>query len=278
MVCDKGTESVLLLASGSANVQICGLMAAVISDAQPGANIASFGVCTKLKALCTPAPVGQWLNPFPSCLIGNKQSLLQGAKLSCAAGGTIAVMEADQAAVLMEENLASLAADDSMLADILISNELGAGFDALQGAEIGADQKVLRQRDKITKSFRGRRRRMRRIRRADRRLLSQAESKAAKLSKANRFLGPVGMALNATREVESNKKKGRSTTESLARTAISTAATTAAGGAAAAGAGTACGAVSFGVAAPVCAGAAGAVAGAAANAVAEGFNNLVFGD
>lgn len=105
MVCDKGTAAVPLTASGGASVTICGAFAAVVTDIAPGANISPFGICTLTQVLCTPTPVGQWLNPFASCLVGNAQSLLQGATLQCALGGTISIMTAAQASVLISANL-----------------------------------------------------------------------------------------------------------------------------------------------------------------------------
>jgi hypothetical protein len=107
MVCDKGTAMVPLVASGNASVEICGVVAAVITDVLPGANISPFGMCVITKAACSPVPVGTWINQFANdCIIGGAQSLLEGATLPCAVGGTISVMSAKQASVLVGENQA----------------------------------------------------------------------------------------------------------------------------------------------------------------------------
>jgi len=106
MVCDKGTVTVPIVASGSASVKICDAFLAGVNDVAPGANISPFGICTITKSLCSPAPVGNWVNPFESaCIVGNVQGLLEGAKLPCAVGGTISLMSAAQATVLVGNNL-----------------------------------------------------------------------------------------------------------------------------------------------------------------------------
>ncbi len=105
MVCDKGTALIPLVASGNAAVSVCGALAAVVSDVLPGQNISPFGVCSILTAACTPLPNGEWVNPIVNtCIIGNKESLLEGATLPCLIGGTISVMSAAQATVIVGRN------------------------------------------------------------------------------------------------------------------------------------------------------------------------------
>jgi len=107
MVCDKGTATVPLVASGSASVKICDVFLAAVSDIIPGANISPFGTCIITQTLCSPTPVGFWTNPFDNaCIVGGVQSLLEGARLPCAIGGTIKLMSAAQASVLVGKNLA----------------------------------------------------------------------------------------------------------------------------------------------------------------------------
>ena len=109
MVCDKGTETASLVASGKASVKICGVFAAVLTDVEPGVNISPFGICTITQSLCSPVPVGFWKNPFDSgCIMGGVQGLLKNAKLHCDIGGTISLMSAEQASVLVGRNLARL--------------------------------------------------------------------------------------------------------------------------------------------------------------------------
>lgn len=121
MVCDKGTTMSPLVASGSASVQICGAYAAMVTDTLPGANVSPFGMCVITKAACSPAPVGNWLNSFAnSCIIGKVQSLLEGATLPCEFGGTISIMSAAQATVLIGHTLAELPA--SVRLEILFSS------------------------------------------------------------------------------------------------------------------------------------------------------------
>ena len=109
MVCDKGTAAIPLVASGDAEVSICGALAAVVSDVLPGTNINPFGMCVKLQSACTPRPNGQWVNPIVNgCIIGKKESLLEGAELPCTIGGTISVMSAAQATVLVGQNMAKI--------------------------------------------------------------------------------------------------------------------------------------------------------------------------
>ncbi len=111
MVCNKGTSIVPLVASGNASVKICDVFAAVVTDVTPDTNISPFGICAITKMVCSPAPVGNWLNPFANkCIIGNVQSLLEGATLPCAIGGTISVMSAAQATVLVGLNVIKLLA------------------------------------------------------------------------------------------------------------------------------------------------------------------------
>lgn len=106
LMCDKGTAPVPLVASGSASVKICNVLAAVVTDILPGTNIFPFGTCAVTKLPCFPIPVGDWTNPFDNlCIIGNRQSLLEGATLPCLIGGTISVMSAAQAAVFAGRNL-----------------------------------------------------------------------------------------------------------------------------------------------------------------------------
>lgn len=105
MMCDKGTAPVPLVASGKAAVSLCGALAAVVSDALTGSNISPFGACAILKSACVPLPNGKWVNPIVnSCIIGNEESLLEGATLPCTIGGIISVMSAAQATVLVGEN------------------------------------------------------------------------------------------------------------------------------------------------------------------------------
>jgi hypothetical protein len=106
MMCDKGTAPAPLVASGSATVKICDVFLAAVSDVEPGANISPFGTCIITRSVCSPAPVGFWTNPFDNaCIVGGVQSLLEGAKLPCAIGGVISLMSAEQATVLVGENL-----------------------------------------------------------------------------------------------------------------------------------------------------------------------------
>jgi hypothetical protein len=144
MVCDKGTAMVPLVASGSGNVQICDQFAAVVTDVMPGANISPFGICVITNAVCSPTPVGKWVNPFANnCIMGREQTLLQGATLPCAIGGTISVMSAAQASVLVGENLVKIL-PESILKDILSGKEVdleaayeALGFDPDEDSETG---------------------------------------------------------------------------------------------------------------------------------------------
>lgn len=110
MMCDKGTAPIPLVASGSAKVEICDVFLAAVSDVKPGANISPFGICIITQSVCSPMPVGLWKNPFDSaCIVGGVQGLLENAKLPCAIGGTISLMSAGQASVLVGQNVAELA-------------------------------------------------------------------------------------------------------------------------------------------------------------------------
>lgn len=79
LVCDKGTQTVPLTASGKASVRICGFAAAVVGDTVPGENITPFGTCIILNSVCSPAPVGAWANPFASCIMGRETSDTRGS-------------------------------------------------------------------------------------------------------------------------------------------------------------------------------------------------------
>ncbi len=97
LVCDKGTTPAPLKASGVGTVKICDVFAATIIDVAPVTNISPFGMCLVTKAVCSPAPVGLWQNPLGNkCIFGNTESLLEGATLPCAIGGTISVKRASQ--------------------------------------------------------------------------------------------------------------------------------------------------------------------------------------
>lgn len=109
LLCDKGTVPVPLVAYGGASLKICGVSAAAITDIIPGSNVSPFRMCAITKAVCSPTPVGNWRNPIDNqCITGNTQSLLEGTTLPCTVGGTLSVMSASQASVLVGRNLLKL--------------------------------------------------------------------------------------------------------------------------------------------------------------------------
>lgn len=114
--CPFGAAPVPFSALPVPKVVIGAMPAGVTTDMAPIVNIPSFGMCTSpsnpavaaatAAALgvptpmpCIPVPVGSWMNPASTVLIGGQPAISDGSKLTCAWGGQISVQFAGQTGV-----------------------------------------------------------------------------------------------------------------------------------------------------------------------------------
>ncbi len=95
--CTMGDKSSSLRVVSQSKYKIDGKKAATMLDFAPGANlfppIATFGTCKPFKAapppaqLCTPIPIGPWMNAFTKKKVGGIPVIKGNACLMCPRGG-----------------------------------------------------------------------------------------------------------------------------------------------------------------------------------------------
>jgi len=107
-MCTMGTAPAPIKVTSQGTVMVEGKPAATITDAQGGANIGPFGMCTSMAnpavaaataaALgvltpqpCMPVPAGTWIATKPKVLIGGKPCLTNDCKMMCAYAGSVSI-------------------------------------------------------------------------------------------------------------------------------------------------------------------------------------------
>ena len=107
-MCTMGTAPAPVKVTSQTKVMAQGKPAATITDAQGGANIGPFGMCTSLAnpavaaataaALgvltpqpCMPMPAGTWIPTKPKVIIGGKPCLTGDCKMMCAYAGSVSI-------------------------------------------------------------------------------------------------------------------------------------------------------------------------------------------
>ena len=117
--CSSGTTPCALKVTSQLKCMADGKPIATIQDMQPGANLASFGMCTSLAnpavasataaALgvltpqpCTMTPAGTWTSNKATVLVDGKPCVTNESTLTCGLGmGVIKVLSAGQAKVMV---------------------------------------------------------------------------------------------------------------------------------------------------------------------------------
>lgn len=92
--CDKGVSPTLLTVTSQSFMSIDGKPQATEEDKQPNINIKPFGMCSVLRASCTPSPI-KWGNTSDFEIEGKKE-LLDSSTCQCSVGGEISVVKSAQ--------------------------------------------------------------------------------------------------------------------------------------------------------------------------------------
>lgn len=95
--CDKGASPTPLTVTSQSFMKIDGRLQATEEDKQPNTNIKPFGVCSVLRASCSPSPV-KWDNTSDFEIAGKKE-LLDSSTCQCSVGGKISVVKSAQSFV-----------------------------------------------------------------------------------------------------------------------------------------------------------------------------------
>ena len=107
-MCSMGTAPAPIKVTSQTKVMAQGKTAATITDAQGGANIGPFGMCTSMAnpavaaatvaamgvltpQPCMPVPAGTWIATKPKVIIGGKPCLTSDCKMMCAYAGSVSI-------------------------------------------------------------------------------------------------------------------------------------------------------------------------------------------
>ncbi|MCW1961664.1 DUF4280 domain-containing protein [Chryseobacterium viscerum] len=91
--CDKGASPAPLTVTSQSFMSIDGKLQATEEDKQSNTNIKTFGICSILRASCTPSPVKWNTSDFE---IEGKKELLDSSTCQCSVGGKISVVKSAQ--------------------------------------------------------------------------------------------------------------------------------------------------------------------------------------
>lgn len=106
MKCTMGDKSASLKVRSQSKYKVQGKKVATMMDFVPGVNylpLATFGTCKPYKALpppaqlCTPIPMGPWLQPHMTQKIQGKPAIIESSCLICSrAMGRITIQKTNQ--------------------------------------------------------------------------------------------------------------------------------------------------------------------------------------